>query len=470
MFFATIFSRVGLMFLLTSLLSYVWDFVRYSPNRLAVNTATGLHDIYTHEKNVKKSKGYNAMVHRSHNTLTMFDKKEHGRRRRLISQGFSDAALRQYQGAIMTHVMKFCSCLCQNDSSKADSKGSEWSSPKNMARWNNYLAFDIMADVILGQKYNLLDDSSNRFVVEAIENSNVRVGVLIQAPEISIFRLDKWLFRDAIKARNLFIKFVNRFLRERMSQSGSGTKDVFSILITAKDPQTGEGFRLAEIGSESTTLMVAGSDTSSTTLAGLFFYLTRYPEVYAKVTEEVRMTFSSVDEISLGSKLTSCTYLRACIDEVLRLSPPVGSALWREVRPGGAVVDGHFIPAGCDVGTPIYSIHHNASYYPDPFTFLPERWLGDGAKLAQSAYTPFSLGPRGCIGKGFALVELQLAMATVLWKLDFRVAPGPDGRAGEGTSSSASPWRRREKELQLYDHITGAKRGPLLQFRERTAA
>jgi cytochrome P450 len=173
----------------------------------------------------------------------------------------------------------------------------------------------------------------------------------------------------------------------------------------------------------------------------------------------------------MGPTLTSCTYLRACIDETLRLSPPVGTALWREVRAGGALIDGHLIPVGCDVGTPIYSIHHNPAYYPDPFTFLPDRWIvGEGVARAQAAHTPFSIGPRGCIGKGLAMAELGLTMATVLWMLDFRTMPGPDGRLGEGvTGSSSSRWRHREKELQLHDHVTSAKKGPLLQFRPRAS-
>ena len=172
----------------------------------------------------------------------------------------------------------------------------------------------------------------------------------------------------------------------------------------------------------------------------------------------------------MGPKLQSCTYLRACIDESMRISPAVGSALWREVQAGGAVVDGQLIPAGCVVGTSIYGIHHNAAYYPDPFTFRPERWLvGEdistqgSVDLAQAALNPFSIGPRGCIGKGLALAEVMLAMATFIWTLDFKVAEGPIGQIGEG-KSGAIRGRHRATEFQLRDHITSAKDGPYLQF------
>ena len=174
----------------------------------------------------------------------------------------------------------------------------------------------------------------------------------------------------------------------------------------------------------------------------------------------------------MGTLLSSCTYLKACIDETMRISPPVGSALYREVEAGGATIDGMYIPAGIDIGTAIYSIHHNPDYYPDPFEFKPERWLlnpeagvtQDDVALAQSAFNPFSLGPRGCIGRGLAMLEMQLLIATIIYEFDFKSA----GQLGEGKAGDVlgreKPW-----EFQLYDHVTAAKHGPLVQFRRRAA-
>jgi len=244
----------------------------------------------------------------------------------------------------------------------------------------------------------------------------------------------------------------------------------------AKDPETQQKLSLAEIGAEATTMIVAGSDTSSTALASTFFYLMKYTDSYSKAVEEVCSVFPDTKSIALGPELNSCTYLRACIDESLRMSPPAASALWREVANGGILVDGLRIPAGCDVGTGIYSIHHNATYYPEPFVYRPGRWLGseeagksgEAAQqliLARSAFNPFSIGPRGCIGKGLAMAELTLTMATVLRMFEFRNAPGEEsvggGKAGEELG------RHREKEFQLFDHVTAAKDGPVLQFRKR---
>ena len=194
-----------------------------------------------------------------------------------------------------------------------------------------------------------------------------------------------------------------------------------------------------------------GSDTTSTALAALFFYLSRHPQAYNRVVTEVRSAFSSVDEIRMGTTLNGCVYLRACIDEALRLCPPAGSALWRQVLKGGIQVDGEFIPEGYDVGTGLFAVHHNPAHFPESSKFVPERFTD--ADISNPAFAPFSAGPRSCIGKSLALTELLLTMAHVLYMFDFEKADDSD----------VSDF------FVTRDHITAIKDGPLLRFRPSNA-
>lgn len=174
----------------------------------------------------------------------------------------------------------------------------------------------------------------------------------------------------------------------------------------------------------------------------------------------------------MGTELNACVYLRAVIDEAMRLSPPVGGVLPREILPGGLEIDGLRLPAGIVVGTPHYALHHHPSYFPSPFSFVPERWIADSSAevtkdtvaLAQSAFCPFSVGPRGCIGKGLAYNELMTSLGRTVWMYDFKLAEG--GRVGEG--APGLEWgRQRTGEYQLRDSFTSLKDGPMVQFRER---
>ncbi len=154
------------------------------------------------------------------------------------------------------------------------------------------------------------------------------------------------------------------------------------------------------------------------------------------------------------------------------MSPPVGGALWREVCKGGVNLSGQTIPQGYDVGVGIYAIQHNPIYYPDPFTYTPERWIvgrnttTESVDLARSAFSAFSIGPVGCVGKNLAYLELMVTMARVLWTLDIRDMTDTELEAP--MKKYLSKYKDHSKsEYRLRDRFTSWKDGPMLSFRAR---
>lgn len=215
-----------------------------------------------------------------------------------------------------------------------------------------------------------------------------------------------------------------------------------------------------------------GSDTTATAFAATIFYLIHNPARLAELVAEVRAIFVDVEQIRSGPQLNGCVYLRACIDEALRLSPPALGLLPREALVGGIDIDNHHFPAGTVVGTPIYTLHHNEDYYTSPFTYNPSRWIVDPNKpamaadvaLARSAFCSFSVGPRSCVGKGFAYMELMLGLARLVWMYDMRLSPGSN--VGEGDPEWE--WgRRRRGEYQLKDTFAAIRDGPLVEFKPK---
>jgi len=215
-----------------------------------------------------------------------------------------------------------------------------------------------------------------------------------------------------------------------------------------------------------------GADTSRTGLSAAFFYLTAYPECYEKLVTEIRSTFTCVEDIKTGPALASCNYLRACIDEMLRMSCPISGTLWREVCAGGITVDNEHIPAGTDIGVNPYAIFHNESVFPSSSVFIPERWIVSESNpqeivdQARHAFQPFSLGPRSCAGRTMAYMELSNTIAKTCWYLDFKRAEGPLGVVSAGIKGGPKG-RDNEKEFQLLEHVTCTHDGPYLQFRLR---
>jgi cytochrome P450 len=288
-----------------------------------------------------------------------------------------------------------------------------------------------------------------------------------------------------------YIEYANGHVDSRIeayktnpsSDEDSPRKDFTYYLLRARDPVTSTGLTTAELHADSALLMHAGSDTTSIAMSSCIFYLLHNLHTLAALNDEIRTIFSSAEDIHSGPTLNSCTYLRACIDEALRLSPPVPSHLPREVLPGGLTVDGHWFLPGTVVGTSPWAIHHNAEYFPDPFTFQPERWIAkdnnaEAVAVARSAFCAFSLGSRGCVGKSVAYVEVSLALANLLWRYDISLGEGQP--TGGGTNVAPAGWRgrtpkgkslpkerNREDEYQLFDHFTADRDGPMVKFRKR---
>lgn len=219
-----------------------------------------------------------------------------------------------------------------------------------------------------------------------------------------------------------------------------------------------------------------GGLTTSTAISAIFFYLSRHQDVYRRLAAEVRAAFPDSASIKSGLELSSCTYLRAVIDESLRMAPATTITAWREEDPKSKsteppfVVDGHVIPRGTYVGVNSYCLMHNEEYFPEPWAFRPERWLAgeegsDSMATMRSAFIPFAVGSASCLGKSMAYMEMSLVMAKTLWYFDFQKAAGEAGQLGGGDPQSSS--RTRVDEFQLYDALIADHHGPSLVFSPR---
>lgn len=175
--------------------------------------------------------------------------------------------------------------------------------------------------------------------------------------------------------------------------------------------------------------IVAGSETTATELCGLTNYLLRNPAIYAKLVKELRDACKEEKDINMDV-LATLPYMNACIEEGLRIFPPVPIGLLRTVPKGGSLIDGHAVPGGTSVCVASWAAAHSADNFADPDAFIPERHMDTpeskarfGADVKKAAQ-PFSTGPRGCIGRNLTYVELRLILGALLWNFDLEFADG----------------------------------------------
>lgn len=172
------------------------------------------------------------------------------------------------------------------------------------------------------------------------------------------------------------------------------------------------------------TLVIAGSDTSSTLLSGATFYLLHNPAVYSKLKVEVRSAYKSDSEIDM-TNVNSLSYLLAVLNESLRAHPPVSGTHFRTTRAGGATVAGRFVPAGTHVGFAHWAAYHSEANWHRANEFVPERWLKEGetefAHDDRKCFQPFSVGPRNCIGMNLAHAEVRVILAKMVFNFDMEL-------------------------------------------------
>ena len=190
--------------------------------------------------------------------------------------------------------------------------------------------------------------------------------------------------------------------------------ELIRLLMDTIDPATGRPLTDRAISDELFIFVIAGHDTTSTTLAYSLWALGRHPAIQDKVAAEVAAIGDrelSVDDVH------RLPYTVRVIHEALRLCPP-GPTLPRKAM-RDVVVDGYRIPAGTIVLVGIYALHHDPAWWEDPESFDPDRFTPErSAGRERWQYLPFGGGPRACIGQHFAMLEATLGLASIVRKVE----------------------------------------------------
>ena len=201
----------------------------------------------------------------------------------------------------------------------------------------------------------------------------------------------KWV-QDTMYRRQKLKDVTTELIHRRLAK-GSDRKDILARLIEARDPDTGEPLEEVELQTEAWSNIVAGSDTTATSLTSIMFRVMKNPRIYERLVTEIRTAFPpDTNEIPTYAQTNKLPYLQACIKEALRVLPAIGRPLPRIVPPEGKTLAGETFPEGVIVGIPAWTVHRDKKVWgEDAEIFRPERWLeGDAAKYDRYFIPVFS--------------------------------------------------------------------------------
>jgi cytochrome P450 len=258
--------------------------------------------------------------------------------------------------------------------------------------------------------------------------------------------LPGWLPLPVFQQKRRGEKALDRLVRElaasrRALGEADAPRDLLSMLVFSRDEETGEPLEDQAIHDELVTLYIAGHETTALTLDWAFWLLSQHPNIAACLHDELDRVLRG-DPPTLDA-LPNLPYTHGVVKEALRLYPPAWFVS-REALEDVTLSSRDMLPKGALVLAISYGTHRDPALYDVPLEFRPERWAGEFEKaLPKGAYYPFGMGPRVCIGNGFAMMEAQLVLAALAQRYQIDVLDEPEFRVGSLTLAFRYPVRAR---------------------------
>lgn len=328
------------------------EVVRIAPDHLSFISAEAWKDIYGHAAARKFLKvGYGEALPGVHSIVTAADPEIHTRQRRLISHAFSDTALREQEEVVISYVNLLVKTLKEKAAKPADAV-------VNLVRWFDFTTFDLIGDLSFGESFGCLDVDAYHPWVETL----LQVVVAVTFIHVASFYspLDKILMsmapKKAMEIRDnhtaMSMEKVHRRLKLHTDRA-----DFWKYILRHQDDAE-KSMSLKEMEVNASTLIIAGSETISTTCSGVIFFLSHQPLLMKELCDELRTTFKRDDEINMTT-IGGLKVLHATLMEGMRLFPPAPAGAPRLSPPGGAYVAGSFVAGGVMVMLHLLQYHAN---------------------------------------------------------------------------------------------------------------
>ena len=275
----------------------------------------------------------------------------------------------------------------------------------NMATAFNQLTMKVVTRTLFGTG---LDKEEMEKVSDSLAYA---VNYILKA--IAFNSLPSWIPAPGRKKYQQAIKQIDETVYGIIASSRANRGEVnhlLAMLLDMVDDETGEGMTDQQLRDEVTTLFLAGYETTSVALSWAFDFLSQHPEMMQKLQAEVDSVLGG--RLPTMADLHQMPYSRMILQETLRIRPPAWQVMRTAVEDDE--IDGYPIKAGTNIVALMYMCHFHPDEWTDPETFDPERFSPERSESRHKlAWMPFGAGQRMCIGKDFAMMEGQLALAMV---------------------------------------------------------
>jgi len=336
----------------------------------------------------------------------------------------STESLKEYEGIIVRRAEQFVDAI------------EKISGPVDMVSWLSYFSFDFMGDMAFGGGFEMLEAGQDKDGLWHVLDDYMATQALISHIPWASRALSRLPY---ISERIHRLRAFGVQSAMARIKNGSVKKDLWYHLTDDAGLEK-EKPPVKNVISDGALAIIAGADTTARAMTSLLFFLLSNRPYYARLRAELDATFSDGDNVLDTSKYESLTFLDACINETLRLHPPVPTNGSRRVQEGGGgrMIAGRVVPEGTEVYVSPYALHRDPrNFFPRTEEFWPDRWLQSVSNVTEgfvhdtAAFIPFSYGPANCVGRHLARLEIKMLIVLLLSRFDARFVEGFSQRLWE---------------------------------------
>lgn len=345
--------------------------VRIQPNHVSIADENAIRSIYGHGSGFLKADYYDAFVSLRRGMFSTRDKGEHARKRRIVSHSFSMRSVAQFEQYMHENLERL---LKQWDQRSENAAGSF--ATVDASAWCNYLAFDVMGDLAFGKPFGMIQKAKDITEVRTKPDGPVTysaaVSLLDARGEINgvlgcipaLIQYARWIpdpfFQKGLSGRlgvnGIGIARVDARLNSREKDD---RVDLLARLMEGRD-DSGKSLGRDELISEALTQLVAGSDTTANSIIAIIYWVLKTPRVLIQLQQELDSAIPDGTDIPEFTQIKDLKYLRAVINESLRIHSTSSIGLVRLVPQGpGVDLCGYHFPAGTNLSVPTFTMHHS---------------------------------------------------------------------------------------------------------------
>ncbi|KAL4980138.1 cytochrome P450 [Aspergillus desertorum] len=405
--------------------------IRVGPNALSYGAPAAIKDIYGHRTTCVKDRFYSETSGSHAHLADIVDKQGHARKRKVLASAYAIKNLEGWEYKVSDMTARL------------------------IRAFDGKCTAPLPATV---QDLDFLNEGSDMIPSESMGGKVKRVSFreCREASAAATYRLI-WAY-DWFPVLKRLSKVLSPYYRKLWKLDADWNGIVYHRATTRLKPMMEDkkgaphNLEMGEIVAEINIMMNAGSDTTAIALRNVLFFLLENPRCMARLREEIDESLDGDEVVAPYSKIKHLPYLRACLDESLRMLPPLIFGLPRRTPPEGTTILGEYVAGDTSVSMSAYVVHHDQSVFKDSDTYLPERWLGEEGKSLQPYFIPFSTGARGCIGRNISYLEQTVLLASLVHRYEFALpSPDRDPKIPETTNLSPGPmplkiWRRSTRD------------------------